>query len=126
MTYMAFFSSGEIFVTVAWDLAFAGLGIWAQRRSSTKAERTFSSWHELPRFHRHGRVGISSCRGAGRTVQRLCKTSSGTSLGPRLLAALTHEQIHTLLDVAAEAGHLAAMDDPLRAVDLDLADTETV
>jgi hypothetical protein len=51
------------------------------------------------------------------------KTSSRGGLGGRLRAALTDEQIQTLLDVVAEAGHLQAVDDRLRAADPDLADT---
>ena len=51
------------------------------------------------------------------------KTASSISPGGRLLAALTDEQIETLRDVAAEAGHLESMDDRLRSADSDLADT---
>ena len=48
---------------------------------------------------------------------------SPTSLGSRLQAALTDDQIKVLLEVAAEAGQLGALDDALRAADQDLADT---
>ena len=51
------------------------------------------------------------------------KASSSASVGTRLRAALTDEQIQTLLDVAAEAGHLQAVDDRLRSADPNLADT---
>jgi hypothetical protein len=51
------------------------------------------------------------------------KTTAGASPGARLKAALTDEQIQTLLDVAAAAGHLQAVDDRLRSDDPDLADT---
>ena len=43
--------------------------------------------------------------------------------GTRLQAALTEEQIRTLLDVLAEAGHLDAVESQLRSADSDLADT---
>ena len=42
--------------------------------------------------------------------------------GARLQAALTQEQIRTLLDVLAEAGHLRAVESQLRSADPDLAD----
>ena len=51
------------------------------------------------------------------------KAALHTSPGARLRAALTDEQIQTLLDVAAEAGHLRALDERLRSADPDLADT---
>lgn len=51
------------------------------------------------------------------------KASSSASVSARLRAALTDEQIQTLLGVAAETGHLQALDDRFRAVDSDLADT---
>ncbi len=51
------------------------------------------------------------------------QTLLSASLGARLRAALTDEQIQTLLNVAAEAGHFQAMDDRLRSADADLADT---
>lgn len=53
----------------------------------------------------------------------LDKTSSSTNPGGRLRTALTDDQIQILLNVVAEAGHLRAVDDRLRAVDPDLADT---
>jgi len=51
------------------------------------------------------------------------KAPSSASVGTRLRAALTDEQIQTLLDVVAEAGHLQAVDDRLRSADPNLADT---
>ena len=45
------------------------------------------------------------------------------SPGDRLLAALTHEQVRTLLAIVAEAGLLPSLDARLRAADADLADT---
>src|ERR1051325_1213686 len=51
------------------------------------------------------------------------ETSSSASVGARLRAALTDEEIQVLLELAAEAGHLQAMDDRLRSADPDLADT---
>jgi hypothetical protein len=51
------------------------------------------------------------------------KTASRISPGGRLRAALTDEQIEKLLDVAVEAGHLKTIDERLRSVDSDLADT---
>jgi hypothetical protein len=46
-----------------------------------------------------------------------------TSVGARLRAALTDNQIQVLFDVIAQAGHLQGKDDQLRAIDPDLADT---
>ena len=45
------------------------------------------------------------------------------SIGQRLLAALTEDQVETLLAAVAEAGVLASLDGKLRAADPDLADT---
>jgi hypothetical protein len=45
------------------------------------------------------------------------------ALGKKLLAALTEQQIERLLDVVTSTGALATLDEPLRAIDLDLAQT---
>jgi hypothetical protein len=45
------------------------------------------------------------------------------ALGKELLAALTEEQIERLLDVVTSTGALEKLDEPLRAVDPDLAQT---
>ena len=50
-------------------------------------------------------------------------TSSPDSLGAKLRAALTDQQIQTLLHVAAETGQLRAIEDRLQEADPDLADT---
>ncbi len=49
--------------------------------------------------------------------------SSPGGAGSRLRAALTDHQLEILLDVAAETGHLRALDERLRSVDADLAAT---
>ncbi len=51
------------------------------------------------------------------------RTSSPDNLGAQLRAALTDEQLQTLLHVAAETGQLRAVEDRLREADRDLADT---
>ena len=51
------------------------------------------------------------------------RTSSPDNLAAKLRAALTDEQIQTLLHVAAETGQLHAMGDRLREADPNLADT---
>lgn len=51
------------------------------------------------------------------------RTSSPDNLGAKLRAALTDEQIQTLLDIAAETGQLRAMENRFREADPDLADT---
>ena len=50
-------------------------------------------------------------------------SQSGKQLGARLRAALTEEQLDTLLAVAGGAGVLRSLDGALRAADRDLADT---
>jgi hypothetical protein len=50
-------------------------------------------------------------------------TSSPDNLGAKLRAALTDEQIQTLLHVAAETGQLRALEDQLQEADPDLGDT---
>ena len=49
-------------------------------------------------------------------------SQSGKQLGARLRAALTDEQLSTLLEVAGGAGVLRSLDGALRAADRDLAD----
>ncbi|MBI2928500.1 MAG: hypothetical protein HYY24_22760 [Verrucomicrobia bacterium] len=50
-------------------------------------------------------------------------SKSPPSVGQRLLAALTEDQVQILLTNVAEAGLLAGLDEKLRAADPDLADT---